>query len=343
MMIMKFNKFERIAGLFVVFAFLGSIATGVIVALERGWLSPKEHYTTTFINADGVHTGTTVQIQGIKVGSVDDVELMADNKIHITFSVNKKFGDRVRADSRAQLIRPFIIGDRVLDVSVSNSQDEPKIVSYGLIPAIETMDLMTIFSGKNLNQHLSEMAGLVDSIKSLVSAFTDKERSQKFIDIFDNILPLITKLSVLSDEVIKLSQQATHRENLRHVLQNVNVLTNEINGIIPFVKEKAPAISKTLTQMITNLAQLTEDFRLLTPTIVEIAPTLPKTTHRAIEALNEAVVLIKAMQKSMFMEGNVRDVRIEESIAEKEKAKAKTNSEDSENAELENRIPAQDN
>jgi phospholipid/cholesterol/gamma-HCH transport system substrate-binding protein len=57
---------------------------------------------------------------------------------------------------------------------------------------------------------------------------------------------------------------------------------------------------------------MTGEFKKLTPAIAEIAPDLPRTTRRAVEALDETVVVLKAIQKSWFFRSNVKDVRQEE-------------------------------
>jgi phospholipid/cholesterol/gamma-HCH transport system substrate-binding protein len=44
----------------------------------------------------------------------------------------------------------------------------------------------------------------------------------------------------------------------------------------------------------------------------DVGPELPGASRRLLEALNETVVLLKAMQKSFLMRGNVREVREEE-------------------------------
>lgn len=311
MMHIRFNKFERVAGIFVMISVVGSILTAISVTVQRGWFAPKVTYLTSFENADGVHNGTAVQIAGLRAGSVEDVELQTDNKIRITFNVFKKFSDRIRSDSVAQLVRPFVIGDRVLEITVgtdlSNTLDK-----NAFIPSHETIDLMTLFSGRRLGEYLGTMAGVFDNVKILMNAFSDKGRTENIIKTFDQIEPLVKNLNIMSIEVIKLSKQATHKENLGRVLANASSLTDEIKKLLPIMKEKAPGLSRDLTQIVENLAVLTENFKLLTPTIVEMAPNLPKTSKRAVEALDEAVILLKAMQKSMFMKGSVEEVKEEE-------------------------------
>lgn len=311
----KFNKFERVAGLFVLTAVAGTIFSAVVVAVKRGWFSPQVQYVTSFESAEGVHSGTNVVIAGLRAGSVDDVELQEDNKIRVTLTVSKKFQDRIREDSVAQLIRPFVIGDRVLEISVGNPEKLP-IDEHAFIPSAETVDMMTLFSGRKLGEYLSEMTEMISNLKSLAQAFTDKKRTVSLVKTFDQIEPLVKNLNKMSIEVIKLSKQATRSENLGQVMGNLAVTTEELNKLIPEFKEKAPHMTSDITKIVENLAVLTENFKLLTPALTEIAPELPRTSRRAVEALDEAVVLLKAMQKSMFLKGSVEDVREEESDRE---------------------------
>ncbi len=57
---------------------------------------------------------------------------------------------------------------------------------------------------------------------------------------------------------------------------------------------------------------LLTEFQKLTPAIAVIAPELPRTTKRAVEALDETVVLLKAMQRSFLLRGKVEEIRQEE-------------------------------
>lgn len=311
----KFNKFERVAGLFVLAALAGTVFSAVVVAVKRGWFSPQVHYVTSFESAEGVHSGTNVVIAGLRAGSVDDVELQDDNKIRVTLTVSKKFQDRIRENSVAQLIRPFVIGDRVLEISVGDPEKLP-IEEHAFIPSAETVDMMTLFSGRKLGEYLSEMTEMIGNLKSLAQAFTDKKRTVSLVKTFDQIEPLVKNLNTMSIEVIKLSKQATRSENLGQVMGNLAVTTEELNNLIPEFKKKAPHMTSDITKIVENLAILTENFKLLTPALTEIAPELPRTSRRAVEALDEAVVLLKAMQKSMFLKGSVEDVREEESERE---------------------------
>lgn len=308
MMKIKFNKFERIAGLFVVGAILGVALTALTVAIKQGWFDAKVRYTTSFESADGLHQGTLVQMSGLRVGAVEEIDLQADNKIRVTFYVLGKFQDRIREDSIVQLIRPFIIGERVIDITVG-TEARPAVAANGNLQSVETMDFMTLMSGKKLNAYLGKLGGILENMQILVEAFADKSRAESMVRIFDRLDPLMKNMNNMSNEVIKLSRQATHDDGVQKLVANLAVTTGEINRILPELNKENPQMAKDLAVMTQNLAVLT---RALGPAVNEVGPELPQASRRMVEALNETVVVLKAMQKSFFMKSNVNEVREEE-------------------------------
>lgn len=304
----KFNKFERVAGLFVLFAILGVAITAISVAIKQGWFETKVYYSTVFENADGVHQGTLVQMAGLRAGAVDDVELQSNNKIRVNFYVLGKFQNRIHQDSEIQLLRPFIIGERVLDVGVG-SEHSPVLAANSYVKSIETIDFMTVMSGKNLSAYLSKLGGILENMQILVEAFADKRRAESMVRIFDRMDPLIKNLNTMSVEVIKLSKQATHNDGVEKLVGNLATTTTEINRILPDLNKENPNMAKDLAAMTQNLAVMT---KALGPAVQAVEPELPGASVRLVEALNETVVVLKAMQKSFFMKSNVREVHEEE-------------------------------
>jgi phospholipid/cholesterol/gamma-HCH transport system substrate-binding protein len=335
----KFNNFERAAGLFVIVAIIGSFAIAISVAVQKGWLAHKVQFSTVFENADGVHAGTGVQIAGLHAGSVEEVELKGENKIKVTFSVLQKFSDHIRQDSKAQLVRPFIIGERVLEIT-AGKDGTPMLEENSVLPSYEALDLMTILSNKKLINNVESVTEMAGNLKDLLHAFSDQERAKSIVRIFDKLEPLINNLNDMGLGLATLSKQATKHDNLAIVLENTKLLTNELNTALPMIKKNAPELGRNMTIIVANLAQLTQDFndvkvkapglgsditkvlsnlaqitqdlRTLTPALVEMAPTLPKTGTRTVELIDEFVVLAKALQRSFLLQSNVEEVRKEE-------------------------------
>ncbi|MFN8846092.1 MAG: MlaD family protein, partial [Bdellovibrionales bacterium] len=228
----KLSYFERVAGLFILVAILGGVLTVTTAAIKQGWFSEKVHYITYFENADGLHQGTKVQMAGLQAGSVDEIDLEADNKIRVKFHILGKFKDKVREDSKAQLIRPFVIGERIMDVTVGSSN--ASIIEPGaLIKSEESMDLMQVMSGRYLGQYMKETTSMLKNLKTVLEAFLSQDRTEKMVQIFDQLNPLLKNMNRMSLEVTKLSMQATESDNMRMMVKNVVQLTDELNKTLP--------------------------------------------------------------------------------------------------------------
>ncbi|OYZ17417.1 MAG: multidrug ABC transporter substrate-binding protein [Bdellovibrio sp. 28-41-41] len=308
----KFNKFERVAGLFVLFAIAGCFLMAISVAIKQGWFENKIKFESIFASADGVHPGTTVLIAGLRAGSVEDVELLGNNKIRVTYFVLGKFHERIREDSKAQLVRPFVIGDRVLEISVGSP--ELKIAQEGvLLDSEETLDLMTLLSGKRLGTSLEKISEMLSNLQFLMEAFLDRDRTKSMLSIFDKLDPLMGNMNEMSEEVIKLSRQMTYKENLKKTISQTAILTKELNVILPELNRQNPQLAKNLAQLTGSLAQMTEDFKSVTVMMKNYGPEIPTVAKRALEALDEATVLMKAMQKNFFLRNAVQEVNKEES------------------------------
>lgn len=319
MMRVKFNKFERVAGLFVLVAIVGCFLSMVGVAVKQGWFESKTTFTTVFESAEGLHSGTPVLMSGLRVGAVDTVELRPDNRIGVEFKVFSKFASKIRQDSEAQLVRPFIIGERILEITVG-SAESAELEAGAVIRSTEAVDLMTLMSGRKLGVALGEMGGMVENLRFLAEAFLDKDRTAGLVKIFDRIDPLLVNLNSMSVEVVKLAKQGTKDERFANVLKELAVTTKELNAMLPDLKRRAPKMADDLEQLVSNLAVLTESSKVLMPALAEIAPDLPRSSRRAVEALDEAVVLLKAMQKSWMLRGSANEVREEEAKRDRKPA-----------------------
>ncbi|MBX3039907.1 MAG: MCE family protein [Bdellovibrionaceae bacterium] len=316
----RLNLYERVAGFFVLFAAVGSVVFAASVAVKQGWFDARVEYSTMFASAEGVHTGTSVKMAGLSVGSVREVELLADNRVKVTFDVLKKFSDRLREDSRVSLVRPFIIGDRVLEVSVG-SEGSPALADHAVLTSEETMDIMSVMSGRKTGQLMAQLAQVMGNLQTVVEAFADKERVHSVVRMFDRMEPLIDNVSVMSEEVVKLSRQMNKDQNLGKVLQQAVVLTSELNRILPELNRGNPEMGADLAKLTKSLGRVTAE---LDRSFSEVDADMPSTAARMVEALNEATVLIKAMQKSLFVRGSVREVREEEAQRRRLPASAPT-------------------
>lgn len=289
----KYSKFEKIAGLFVLVAFVGTIVSFVGLAIKKGWFSPTVTFHTYISSAEGVVPGTIVQMSGLKVGTVTDAKLISQDKIKVNFTVFSEYGKQIGSNSHVMVFRPFLIGDKVLDIQ-SKGDSEDSLDPGSEIPYVASTDIMEILSGKKMGMALSSFEELTKSLKIIGEALADEKRAKNFIRVMDQLEPLVRNMNHMSIEVSKVTSVALRDQKFEEMMEQ-------------------------MPQLVENLSVLTEEFKKITPAISTVAPDLPNASLRALEALDEAVVLLKAMQKSFFLRGSVEDVREQE-----EKSRAPT-------------------
>lgn len=310
-MIVKFNKFERVAGLFVLVAIVLALVSTFGVAVRKGWFSSKVQFQTVVKSAEGLHSGTQVQMAGLRVGSVTDVELVSAEEVKVKFEVLEKFHKRIREDSVVMVVRPFIIGDKVVDITIG-SEGLERIPTGSLITSVPTYDLMDLASGRKLGPFMNSLQDVMGNLKLLIKAFSSRERTQRIVQIFDELLPLFKNMNKMSSGVSEVTTSLNKNQRFELMVKHLSDLTQELAIVMPEFKKQVPNMGSQFAALVNNLAVLTDEFKKLTPAIAAVAPELPEASLRALEMLDEMVVTLKAMQKSFMLSGNVEEVREEE-------------------------------
>ncbi|MCB0351208.1 MAG: MCE family protein, partial [Bdellovibrionales bacterium] len=202
----KFQKIERIAGIFIVVAMVGAASLTVLAAIKKGWFQAKVEFKTKVLSADGLRPGSQVTISGIRAGEITDVELIAADNIIVHFNISEKFHKQIRKDSKVYIVRPFVIGDKAIELTVGSNEEE--VVQNGAMLESEmSFDMLELVSGKKLGPFLGTVEGLMQNVSVLAQAFADPKRTQAFVKMFDRMDPLFMNLDKMSIEVTRLTKE----------------------------------------------------------------------------------------------------------------------------------------
>lgn len=144
----KFNLFERVAGLFVLGAVVSSIGVTIGMGIKKGWFDPKVRLKTFVTSADGINPGTPVRFSGLRIGSVESVDLRTGNEVVIQFKVLKRFTNRINSNSIVHVVRPFVIGEKALEVRDGAIKGTPVREGQALM-AEYSPDFLEMLGAKN--------------------------------------------------------------------------------------------------------------------------------------------------------------------------------------------------
>lgn len=301
---LKFNKFERIAGAFVLSVVIGSVMVVASLAIHKGWFEQTLIFRTELQSAEGIWPGTAVHISGIRAGQVEVLDLKAHQKIDVTLKIKAKYQHLLREDSQVFVERSFVIGEKFLDITVG-SQDSQILKEGSTIAHIKTVDILEMVSARRLGNGLQALSGVIDNLEKVLVAFSDPERSQAVIQTFDNLAPLTKNLNELSVQLID-------GQNVGTLVKNLAKTTTELNSLLPVIKQHSPEMASNLKSIVKDMAVMTEQFVKLAPAIDQLSGQLPESGKRAIEAIDQATVVLKAMQKTFLLRSAAEEVKKEE-------------------------------
>jgi len=143
-----------------------------------GILSSKYGLITYLPEVSQLTKGAPVRLDGIDVGSVDDISVnpalgtekeASKKSIVVSLRINSKFKENIRTDSRASLITEGLLGNRYVNISRGFSGDPLKngdVVEGESEKGINTL----VAQGANLAQHLNALSdnlnGLIDDVRA---------------------------------------------------------------------------------------------------------------------------------------------------------------------------------
>ncbi len=307
----KFSLFERVAGLFVLGAVVMAAAVTIGMGIKKGWFEQKIRLKTYVKSAEGINPGTPVRFLGTRIGSVDTVDLRSSSEVVIQFKVLKRFASRINTNSIVHVIRPFVIGEKALEISDGKFPGQP-VTNDQVLIAEYSPDFLEMLGGNKLGMYMESLSATAQNLQKLAEAFLSNERSDQIIQLFDDLTPLMKRMNEMASEVSILSASLNEKKKMARVLDDVLVMSKQLNKALPTMTKDMPILSSNMIELTRNLNQLSNDMKEIVPIVKQVAPEIPEATGKAVRALDEVVLTLKAMQKTWFLRGNVEEVQEEQ-------------------------------
>ncbi|MCG8374021.1 MAG: MlaD family protein, partial [Balneolales bacterium] len=212
---------------------------------------------TKFANVDGLLRGSSVYLNGFKVGSVREMQYMPEvDSVRVVLSITEPIG--IPVGSKAVLAAPGIIGSAVIEIEKSNSPVFIDWGSYiegiqeeGLLNAITdegtevvdsvqvTLELVNeLLRGMNdiENSSGSQIEATINNFKATTDALRDVVESRKseidsIIIAAENTLSNVSELSdsSLADIESMIANLEAFSNDLDSLSQNLQSSTNSLN------------------------------------------------------------------------------------------------------------------
>lgn len=199
---------------------------------EKNLFEDQYKLNARFDDISGLRIGAPVQLAGINVGTVSDINFdrrIERKKVKLSLEIKAKYQERIREDSVATIVSQGLLGDKLVALSVGSANK--KILSNGdelvVITPITFSELMG--KGKelldNANKSAATVAGLLDEIrtgKGLIHGMIYDPRGEE----------IVANLGTVSNNMKMVSGKVASGEGTLGALVNDPTLFNDMKTLI---------------------------------------------------------------------------------------------------------------
>ncbi|PID29481.1 MAG: hypothetical protein CR982_02670 [Candidatus Cloacimonadota bacterium] len=231
---------------------LGLTILIVSIIWGKNYNSKKSYnsFKIRFESVNNIKIGNDVEIRGVKVGLVKDIDLKR-NFVDVIVDVEDNV--KIYSDASARIVSKELMGGRKLILYPGKSED----LSNGSIKGIKSIGLTESISGigdtmKSLRSFLDKSETLIAKIDSIIP----KKDIDKRFDSLENEFKSVSKSTKKSIRGIS--------NNLKLTLSKFNNITDSINVMLPSITKVGRGMGNShekIDNLVTNLDSLVCDLR----------------------------------------------------------------------------------
>ena len=259
-------------GLTVLFA---SITLAVLIFLMSGtggWLTKKIVLKTYFDNAGGLRNGAAVRLEGVDIGNVVAIRLVADKPltpVEVTMKVVTKYHRNLRRDSVASLATAGVLGETYVDVDSSVARG-PEARNGDVLATREHPDFNDVVrSSQSTLQNMDALLKRTDRILAFVES--GQGSIGKLIydpNLYDRLSSTVNDFKSIVDEVKNGKGSIGELIASDEAYKKAVAAVDKLNAMIDELQQgkgtagkflKDPALYNNANETIANVKKLTDD------------------------------------------------------------------------------------
>lgn len=217
--------------------------------LGKNLLVKSNNYQVLYENVGGLQIGTSVRINGVKVGSVADITLLPDNKEQVLVVLDLDRNIRIPKNTVAAITAVGFMGGQVIVLEYDKPCQGDECAESGSFLKGETKGLLASMMGVDeLNRYMEELkTGLLEVLDSLDKRLLDPDSDSPLAKSIRDLQGTMANLNSATGRVDNLLRKSS--DNIDGSLANLNTFTGalaEKQEAIAGIIDNANTLSKDL-------------------------------------------------------------------------------------------------
>lgn len=212
-----------------------------VIGSKQNLFTSTMKVRSVFETVSGLLEGSIVRFNGISVGTVDKIEIIAGNKVMVEMTVVSSVKQFIKRDSKVKVISEGLIGNKIVDIT-PGSETSLSVNEGDLLVSIKPIEAEDIL--KSLKETGDNASVITKDIAHIVSKVDSGEGT---------LGQLINNKSMYNNVDSTLKGFATSTQLVNYVLKNVansvDVITTEVIPMTQKIRNITEDISEITRKM----------------------------------------------------------------------------------------------
>mgnify|MGYP000353705010 FL=1 len=226
-------------------------------------LNDNRDFYAVYENIGGLQVGSSVLINGYKVGMVSDIDLLTEQNqnLLVTISLDKEFD--MATNTVCKIVNQDLMGSKGIALVLGNTDE---LVTSGdtLISGIEG-SLQDEVNAQilPLKNKAEELIGSIDSVMMIVTAVLNKDTRENLrnsLSSLDKTFELMSHTMVKVDSMIDINDERIAKvvRNLESITSNLESSNGEIKNILTNFSSLSDSLAKAdIAKVLQNVSDIT--------------------------------------------------------------------------------------
>ena len=242
------NRRAIIVGIFIFLGLAIFIWTVLTLGSQKNTFEKSIKVKAFFQNVNGLQKGNNIWFSGVKVGTIENVTLIGNNKVEVDMNIDEKSVPYIHKNAKAKLSSDGLIGNKIIEIYGGSSQ-APAISSGDVLNNEELLSTDAMMA--TLSKNNDNLLAITDNLKIISSNMVAGKGS------VGKLLNDETFADELNKTVVTLRNAST---NLQQLSANVSHYTARLNDSGTFANELVSdtVIFNKLRSTVTQLQQVSQ-------------------------------------------------------------------------------------
>ncbi len=268
---LSYSARDKLVGSFVLIALLLLVGLFASKVKLSKLFDAVVYYQAVMQNAQGITDETAINISGIGVGRVTDVNFDENSQVHLKFFIYKRFQALVRADSTGEISKLSLVGDNIIIIN-AGSAHQPMLQDQAIIPIKEpsVTNYLTIAEITPAIKKFTAIATDLSLIVETLDAKNIKQSGQDFQTVLQDLRKITDQIAtgqgalgrMLYDEKQE-HQVANSLALLEKMLSGISQRVNDIQPIIANAKQLSSESQQLIAKLRSSVTKIDQQLNQL--------------------------------------------------------------------------------